>query len=367
MTVSDIASNRLHNQHLTSPDFDTAKEVVNHLGAVQAQDFPAAKWALTLRMKSATESMVEQEFNSGSFVRTHIMRPTWHFVMPKDLRWMQQLTSPYVKKLLSHYDRKLEITPDLIKKSQRIIESQLKNKNFSTRKHLADALEAHKIPARGQRLGHIVMHSELDSLICSGPRIGKPFGNAQGKQFSYALVDEVIPATKPLSREESMARLAKMYFSSHGPAQTKDFSWWSGLPMKEATFALELISKDLTSEIFEDKTYWFYPQNIVRAPKEPLAFLLSIFDEYTIAYKDRSALGGERYVEQFITMGNALTAVIILNGKVIGTWKRVIKKNIVEIRLSFLRTLTKSENAAVEKAAHQYGEYIQLPITITIN
>ncbi|MEK7572140.1 MAG: winged helix DNA-binding domain-containing protein [Patescibacteria group bacterium] len=353
MNSSDITTMRLANHHLSLPDFITPESVVAHLGAVQAQDYPAAKWSLGLRMKNTTESIVEKAINQGKILRTHVMRPTWHFVMPEDIRWMQSLTAPNVKKLMGHYNRKLELTDELFTKTNKVIIAALGNNQYLTRQELKKLLEEIGIKTDVQRLAHIVMWAELDGLICNGPR--------RGKQFTYALLDERAPQTKVVSREESLAKLALKYFSSHGPAQIKDFAWWSGLSLKDSNEALSFVKEKLASETIATKTYWFSSAKKAQEQTLPKAYLLSIFDEYTIAYKDRTALSEKRDIERMISMGNALLAVIILDGKVVGAWKRLLKKDRVVIQLSPFREREKAEYTALEQAAKRYSEFIELP------
>ena len=240
MKSSDIVNIRLNNHHLVGEKFKSPEEVVAWYGGVQAQDFPAAKWAIGLRLKNASDQAVEQAFNEGRILRTHIMRPTWHFVMPQDLRWMQELTAPRVRSFLAHYDRKLEITPELRKQASAIIAKALRGRNFRTRLELSQELEKNTITARGQRLGHLMIHPELDAVICSGPR--------RGKQFTYALVEERAPYVKPISRDEALGKLALTYFTSHGPAQLRDFAWWSGLGAKDAALGLASVKTKLVHE-----------------------------------------------------------------------------------------------------------------------
>ena len=348
----NIAQLRLLNTGLSSHLFRCPDEVVSHLGAVQAQDFAAAKWSVGVRMQKATDDFIERAFNEGKFLRTHVMRPTWHFVMPEDIRWMQELTSSRVKKILLPYDRKLDINEDIVSKSQAVIAEALKGKNYLTRTELADYLEINKIHALGQRLAHILYYSELNALICSGPR--------RGKQFTYGLLEEIVPKAKKLNKEEALTKLALKYFSSHGPAQIGDFAWWSGLSAKDANEGLELVKSKLTQTTVNGKNYWF-PSNI-EVPSQHLAdnqaFLLSVYDEYSIAYKDRSDISEKRDIERMISRGNALTAVIILGGKVVGTWKRVLKEDNVEIKLNPFKKLTEIEQKSVEKAAKRYGEFL---------
>lgn len=352
MNIADIRNFRLANEHLTHPDFATPEAVVAHLGAVQSQDYPAARWGLGIRMKHATDVHIDEAYNAGKFLRLHVMRPTWHFVMPEDVRWMQALTSANVKKLMGHYNRKLELTEEVFVRSAEIISHALIGGTYLTRQEIKKLLEAVGIKTDVQRLAHLLMDAELDALICNGPR--------RGKQFTYALLDERVAKTKELSREESLAKLALKYFSSHGPAQIKDFAWWSGLSIKDATVGLDSTKKHLEEVLVDGKTYWLSARTQAATAHTPTAYLLSIFDEYTIAYKDRSALSEQRDIERMISMGNALLAVIILDGKVLGSWKRVLKKNSVEITLKPFRELKKKEKEAVLEASEKYGAFLEM-------
>jgi hypothetical protein len=293
------------------------------------------------------------------------MRPTWHFVLPEDIRWMQELTAPRVKKILAPYDRKLEITKEVLSQSQSEIKKALEGKKTLTRTELADHLEKKKMPARGQRLAHILYHAELNALICSGPR--------RGKQFTYSLLEETVPKWRKFSREEALAKLALKYFTSHGPAQIKDFAWWSGLPIKEANEAINSIQTKLARTNLNAKTYWFSPDPGEKGQDSPTslnsdnrAFLLSIYDEYTIAYKDRGDISEKRDIERMISMGNALTAVIILDGKVAGTWKRILKKNTIEIKLNPFKKLDEGKLELLKNAAEYYGKFLNKDISILV-
>lgn len=352
----DVTSLRLVNQHLIGDKFSKPSDVVSHFGAVQAQDFPAAKWGLAQRMEKTTDIEIEKDFNEGKFIRTHIMRPTWHFVMPENLLWMQKLTSPNVKRLMNHYNRKLELTDNVFNKTTKLLVTSLKNKQYKTRQEIKKILEDIGIKTNVQRLAHILMWPELEGIICSGPRIGK--------QFSYALVDERIKNHTTLSKEKSLGTLATMYFISHGPAQLKDFSWWSGLSIKDSTEAIDSIKSKLSSEIKNGKTYYFFDTSFVTVTKTTV-FLLSIFDEYTIAYNDRTDLNqNEKDVEKMIMMGNALNSVVVMNGKVTGTWRRILKSKQIDISLSPFRKYTKEENELLQKQIENYGAFLEIPVHI---
>lgn len=353
MNASEVLKLRLHNSGLSRSQFKSAADAVSHLGAVQAQDFTAAKWALGLRIKNSTDEIIEKAFNEGSILRTHVMRPTWHFVMPEDIRWMVELTAPQVKRLLMHYNRKLELDDALFAKSNAAIVKALRDHTYLTRQELKTTLANIGIETNVQRLAHIIMWAELDGLICSGPR--------RGMQFTYALMDERVAKAKKLSQEQALAKLALSYFMSHGPAQLEDFSWWSGLAVKDAREALDLTKSKLKQAMLEGKTYWFSDNTKVTTQKSPFALLLSIYDEYTIAYRDRGAISEARDIERMISMGNALTAVIILDGKVAGSWNRSLEKNTVEIRLNPFREFNEDEQEALESEVARYGEFVGIP------
>ncbi len=353
MNASDILRLRLHNTGLTHSQFKSAKDAVSHLGAVQAQDYAAAKWALGLRIKNSTDKDIERAFNKGRILRAHVMRPTWHFVMPEDIRWMQELTAPRVKKILAHYNRKIALDDELFGRSNAAIVKSLQGHAYLTRQELKAALTDIGIKTDVQRLAHIIMWAELDGLICSGPR--------RGRQFTYALTDERVARAEKPNREEAIAKLALKYFTSHGPAQLEDFTWWSGLAAKDARHALDSIKQELEQTTLNGKKYWFSDSPKVAAQDSPSAFLLSIYDEYTIAYKDRGDISEERDIERMISMGNAMTAVIILNGRVAGTWKKALKKNMVEIMLRPFRKFSEAEQEALEAAADRYGKFLGVP------
>jgi hypothetical protein len=353
MNASDIPLLRLRNTGLIGSPFSSAAEAVSHLGAFQAQDFSAAKWGLGLRIGGSTDADIEEAYNKGAILRTHVMRPTWHFVVPEDIRWMVDLTAPRVKAVLAHYNRKLGLDDALFAKSNDTIVGALEGHAHLTRQELRAVLADKGITTDVQRLAHIISWAELDGLICSGPR--------RGKQFTYALIEERVRKAENLSREQALARLALSYFTSHGPAQLADFAWWSGLASEDAKAGLDSIRSKLEQATIIGRTYWYPPHPDTALPDSPSAFLLSIYDEYTIAYKDRKDISGARDVERMISMGNALTAVIIVDGRAAGTWKKSLKKNTVEIRLNPFRTLSTGEREALEEEVTRYGEFVGIP------
>jgi hypothetical protein len=339
MNSSDIVSQRLDNQKLSSSGFKKPPDVVRWLGAVQAQDFNGAKWALALRMREATDAGIEKAFNDGQILRTHLMRPTWHFVAPEDIRWLLELTAPRVNVRSGPNYRKLELDSATFKRSNKILTKVLQGGKHLTRSVLKEALNEAGIAADDTvRMAHILLRAELDGVVCSGPRIGK--------QFTYALLEERVPATKALSRDEALAKLTQRYFTSHGPATLQDFVWWSGLTAADARHGVELVDRHLKQELV------YLSPRTVKATRKPThsAHLLPAYDEYTVAYKDRQTVFDG---ETSITTWDLLGPIVIVDGHVVGTWK-----NSATIALNLSRALKESEQLAITNATDRYAAFL---------
>lgn len=357
MTSSDVVSERLDNQKLSSSKFQKPVEVVRWLGAVQAQDFNAAKWALALRMQSATNASIEAAYNEGKILRTHLMRPTWHFVAPDDIRWLLQLTAPRVNLKCGPNYRKFELDDATFKRSNKVLTNALKGGKHLTRSDLRTVLNESGIAGNDTvRLAHIFLRAELDTVVCSGRLIGN--------QFSYALFDERVPATKTLTREEALAKLTQRYFTSHGPATLHDFVWWSGLTAVDAKHGIALVDRHLKEALIEGKGYWTTQSARTTQRSAPSAYLLPAFDEYTVAYKDRSAILELSHGKPAMTNAALLDPIILVAGRIAGTWKRTKDKESVTIALHVSGALTKSEKDAIAKELDRYEVFLGRQVQI---
>jgi hypothetical protein len=350
----NIAHHRLVNQRLASSAFTTPDQVVTWLGAVQAQDFEGAKWAIGQRMIGATNHGIEQAFSNGTLLRTHVMRPTWHFVAPSDIRWMLKLTAPRVKMILASYNRRLEVDDSVFKRSNKAFAKALKNGKQLTRSELKEVLQGAGINTDDQRLVRILANAELDGLICSGPK--------NGKQFTYALLDDRVPPTKDRTREESLADLTRRYFTSHGPATLQDFAWWSGLTRKEIREGLDLSKREIRNEVFAGKTYWFAADMPTVRRSIRNFFLLPAYDEYLVAYKDRSAAIDARNIQT--NRSPFFDPTVVSEGRVIGTWRRSISNGEASIRTIPLRKFREVEKEQLRKAAKRYGDFLGMKVIV---
>jgi len=345
--MPSLLETRLRHQGLTGAPRATARAIVDWLGAVQAQDYAGAAWALALRSRGLTLADVDRALASGAIIRTHVLRPTWHFVTAADLRWMLALTGPRVTALMKGYDARLELDSRTYTRARVAFERALEGGRYLTRTELATALARVRIAATGQRLAHLVMHAELAGAICSGPR--------RGTQFTYALVDEHVPAQAPLTREEPLAALATRYFRSHGPATVHDFAWWSGLTVGDSRAAVALARVEGA---------------VLAAP--PLAdrvtgahFLLPNYDESLIAYRHRGAsLDPERSRNFGVFTAAELPHQIVLHGRVAGSWRREVSARSAAVTLRTYTRPSRAETTALAGEAARLGRFFGVPCVV---
>jgi hypothetical protein len=353
MRYQDIARQRLLNQRVASTELHAPAQVVAWLGAVQAQEYALAKWALGLRMAEAVDHTVEDALTSGAVVRTHVLRPTWHFVTPPDLRWLLMLTGPRVHAANRSAYRELELDDALLRRIHVVITEALTGETYLTRPEVGAALAAAGIEASGRRLSYIMMHAELAGLVCSGPR--------RGKQFTYALLDERVPPTPALPREEALAELIRRFFTSRGPATVKDFAWWSGLTVADTKAGLAAVGPALSQTTIEDEIYWFASPAGQPNADMPRAYLLPPFDEYT-SYRSLSGVPNPAYREKL--KNSPFSGAIVLDERVAGTWRRTVTKGEVTVEAAPLRPFTDEENAAVASAVRRFGEFLEMPAVL---
>lgn len=355
MTITDIAKQRLINHQLAGTKFTTPKEMVSHLGAVQAQDYEMAKWAIGLRL-SKTEKEIEQAINNGEIIRTHILRPTWHFVSADDFRWMLDLTSPHVKAVSASACRQFGLDDKTLTQSNKIIQKALTGGNHLTREELMVLLQKKGIVVTPLRSLHLMLRAELEGIVCNGPK--------RGNKFTYALLDERVPVTKPLQQEEALAKLAKRYFNSHGYATLQDFCWWSGLTVAKAKTGLETIRSELVSVKIDQQTFWIHPASHCEIKNSESILFLPAFDEFMVSYKDRSASLDPKIAKETITSNGIFKPTILVNGKVNGLWKRTLKTDHVLIETYFFKQKEKLKKKAFLEAAKLYGDFLRMKTII---
>jgi len=350
MDSTFIAQRRLISQHIGGIGLNTPAALVSHMGAMQGQDFNMVKWAIGARLRGVLEEQVEKSFNAGEIVRTHLMRPTWHIIVPEDISWLLELTAPRIRSAARSRHKQLEIDDKLVARSNALIEKALQGNKHMTRDELMDVLEEAGIKARNQRASHLMICAELDGIVCSG--------EIRNREQTYALLHERIPAIKRIDREEALYRLASKYFTSHGPASVADFSWWSGLSLGVSRHAVELIKSGFISDRYGDITYWFRDsaEPVTRYPDT--VYLLPAFDEFIIAYRDRSASLVIEHHNKAVSDNGVFRPIIVINGRVKGIWKRTIQKDTAVIELTLFHPVNKKEMKQIEMAGQRYGHFL---------
>ncbi len=360
-STTQILTRRLRHQLLI--DTTTRRkpaQVVSWLCAMQAQDYSAAKWAIGQRIPGCQDAEIEDAFNAGQILRTHVLRPTWHFVAPDDIRWMLALSAPRVHAVNAYYYRQLGLDEKIFKKSCAMIRRVLERGKYMTRAELGVYLKRAHIPADGLKLGYLTMHAELEGVICSGPRVGK--------QFTYALLDERAPkGNKILDRDEALAKLASRYFVSHGPATVRDFSWWSGFSLTESQRAVEAARPGLDATTIGGLVFWSVGEPPARNSSRLPVMLLPNYDEYLISYKDRAlVVDAERAANIAARTNGAFANHLIVDGRLAGGWSRRIGGNSVTIDVAPYKKLTAQQTRALANAAELYGEFLGLPANLSV-
>lgn len=349
--MNDLVQLRLENQRLRKTAFKNAADVVNWFCAIQAQDYLGSLWTIGQRLPKTSEGNIEKEIENRKIVRTWPMRGTLHFVSPDDIRWMVKLLAPRVVARAKSLYREQGLDAKMLTKGTKIIEEALTKKSRLTRAEIYEAFERKKIQITEQRGIHLIGYAAHQGLICFGPR--------EGKQHTFVLLDEWIPKSKSLTEDESLAELASRYFDSHGPATMQDFSWWSGLTLSEVKRSIEMIEKEMVSFTIDDQKYWMKPMDSVPKSKAIQVSLLSWFDEYIIGYKDRTAAfdpSTQKFIEK--PKNGLYTAVILINGKIAGNWKRTFVKNDVKIDIAPFRKFSDIENRELDKVIKKYRLFL---------
>ncbi|MGE5603709.1 MAG: winged helix DNA-binding domain-containing protein [Nitrososphaerales archaeon] len=343
-----IQQQRLCQQRLAGNPLPASEEVVSWLGAVQAQDYAGAKWALGLRTQGTTDALVDKAFNEGKVLRTHMMRPTWHFVTPEDIRWIQALTASRVNAVNAHMYRQHELDDSLFARANAIITQALQGRQQLTREELGDALGRAGIMAAGNRLAYIILRAELDGVVCSGPR--------RGKQFTYMLLEERAPQGRVLARDEALAELTRRYFVGHGPATVRDFAWWSGLSIVDVKKGIEAAERDLASEEVLGTTYWFSRSISPLDEHVESTLLLPTYDEFLIGFTGDSRGGQD--VNELV-----FDSTIVIDGKIAGAWRRVFEKGSALVQVKMV-TPHQETDERVTAAVERFGAFLEMPVRV---
>ena len=359
-----IARWRLRTQHLVAPLAGSAAEVVNLLLAVQAENPSQSAWAVAARTTSPDPADLAGLLASGEVVRTHVLRPTWHYVARADIDWLLALTGPNLRKITdSQLLGDLALTGDDIDRLCTAVLDLLAATPDRTRDEVADGLRE-RVPDLAERVtGRMVMllmaHLEMDRLVSSG--------SPRGDTHTYApYADRVgtrVPA-KAFDRDQALARLALRYFTGHAPATVKDLAYWATLTLGEARRGLDEVQDQLVSFEHDGRTYWHAPGEPPHGPGQPAGHLLQLLDETYRGYQDsRWVLDARGVVPR---QRERAIGIALVDGQLVAGMKRTLAPGRVRFELTPHRPLSAGERRALDDASDRYGEFLGRPAEIVV-
>ncbi len=364
---SDIIGYRISAQHITG-DLNTPEQVLESMGAVQAQDYTASLWAVGLRCKEGTTvADIERAVNERKIARTWLMRGTIHFAAAKDIHWMMKLFAPRLLSTSRMRDRHLGLSDNVVERTKKLFYNALKKEKKLTRKEMYKVLEKGGVPSKNNLGYHMLYRAAWDGLICFGPY--------SGKEQTFVLMDDYIEEGNVLSAEQAKAELAKRYFTSHGPATIRDYGWWSGLTVKDAKIGIEMAGSSLREETIDGKTYYM-SKKISKPDNWQSVRLLPAFDEYLVSYADREAMLGNPKMQHalngtlkagkvsIIHSNGIFVPVIIVDGEVVGAWSRKIVKGKMTITLKQYVKLDKDGIKEAKEEVERYGSFFGLETVV---
>ena len=355
-----LVRRRLRTQRLTGAGFARPEDVVGWLGAVQAQDYGPATWAVGMRARRASDAALERAFADGTILRTHVLRPTWHFVLPADIRWLLTATAPRVQARSAYRHRQLGLDAATLKRTDSLLVTALRGGEQLTREEAGTLLTRAGVSVEGQRLPYILMHAELEALICSGAR--------RGRQHTWALLDDRAPDAPELCREDALAELAKRYFTGHGPATARDFATWASLTLAEVRESIEAAGPSLRREDLDGVTLWSGSGETPRPPRlrSPTVHLVQGYDEYIMGYSETRHVLARPGATWSPAERPLFNLVVLLDGRVAGHWRRTLRREQVVVEAVLLDPFDGAQLSALEAEAARYGAFLGLEAALRV-
>lgn len=353
-----IARWRLHNQHLVAPGADSVGDVMSRLLAVQAENPAQSAWAVATRTAQPDAAALQGALEQGNVLRTHVLRPTWHYVAAEDLDWLLMLTGPRVVRVVdSQLRRDLGLsTPDVDELTAAVLDL-LGADPHRTRDEVTTSLRR-RVPRLADtitgRLAMLLMcRLEVERLVVSGrPREG---------EHTYARYEDRVPGrldTDAFDREAALAGLAERYFTGHGPATDKDLAYWASLPVTDVRRGIEAVDGVLDCFAHEGRTYWHVDGAAPVGRVEPRGHLLQLLDEMYRGYQDSRMVLDARGV---VPRGReSAIGMALVDGQLVAGVRRSVSARKVAFELTPHAPLTRAERAAIDAAAERYGAYLGL-------
>jgi DNA glycosylase AlkZ-like len=361
MEAGEIARRRIRNTGLVRSSFATVEEIVRWHGAIQAQDYVPTKWSLAQRVPGLTDEAIDEALAAGAMVRTHVLRPTWHLVARDDIRWLLALTGPIVQRGSQRRLRELRLDPKVLARSERVISSALKGGSM-TREEVGAVLKGARIDPDGQRLPYLLMHCELEAVICSA--------GLRGAQHTYGLLDERVPSErKRFDRDAALIELTRRYLTSHGPAAVQDLGWWASLRATDIRHALDALDDEVRSETVDSVELWMDAGEPSRAPAVRGVHLLPPYDELVVGYRNSRYFGDPRAKQTLAAWKDRTlpNGVVIFDGRVIGLWRRITEARSIRLEFHSFERLDRKRIERLRAAGRRLGRFVGRPVTTEVD
>ena len=355
--MPEIALRRLHSQHIANTSLTSPRLVVAWLGAMQGQDYPGAKWSIGLRLPQSSDAEVEAAIERREIVRTWAMRGTLHLVAAEDVHWLLKLVSPSISVYHERVSQEMDLETRTLVRAYDLMLGAMAGGQAVERRALLALLEAHGIPSARERGRHYLHRASSDGLIAQGVM--------RGNNPTFFALD-TLPNGRDLTRAEALAELARRYFTSRGPATVPDFANWAAIPLAEARAGLEAVKTELVEDKVGSVSYWLSPSGANATTAAPSVYALPGFDEFLLGYKERGASLEKAHYSAWCPGKNGIfSPTIVSDGRVVGMWKRTLKRNTVQIEAAPLRPLRDDERAGFEADAQRYAAFLGLEAVFT--
>lgn len=347
---------RLRNHSLIGATATDPAAVVARFGAMQAQEYALAKWSVGQRATDLDDAAVQRAVDEGRILRTHALRPTWHFIAAADLRWIQALTGPRVHAFNAYYYRLHGLDEATTERTNAVIVAALRGGNHLTRKELATVLADAGLSATGNKLAYVVMRAELDGLVANGPM--------RGKQHTYALVEERAPAQTDLQGDAALAELTRRYFTSHGPATIKDYAWWSSLTVAQIRQGIALLGDELSSAVVDGRRHWWASSSTGDGGTAPLAHALQAYDEYAIGYKESRDVLNRAGLPVALPNENTPIHLVIVDGQLVALWRAETGPGRMTAHVQPLRSPSARDRRHIADAFARYATFAGVAVDV---
>ena len=346
LTALRLTAQRVGGGELSSPG-----DVVRWMLALQGQDFPGAKWSVGLRQPGATETDVEAALDSGELVRSWPLRGTLHLVAGEDLGWLLALTAPRMVTSAAARRAYLGIEDVEVERARDIAGNALAGRRVLSRSAMLATFDEAGVSTAGQRGYHVLWYLALTGTLVLGP--------TDGRQQTFALLDDWVLSPRHLQRDEALGELARRYFRSHGPATPADLARWSGLTMTDVRRGLAISGDRLATIEVDGVAYHLAPETLDMTVSQARVHLLPGFDEYLLGYGDRSAALAREHNEAIVPGGNGMfKPTILVDGEVVGTWKRTVRAREIVIDAMPFGHLPVEPAVELKRAAKAYGAFV---------